>query len=90
MYKKNWQEMFGLGSLLPGRKIFYQGLLPAKDSSTWNVFRGCGHSFHIEFILTNISDCPVNVKQQRWQMLKLLEGLGKTANFNAVYSGDSL
>jgi hypothetical protein len=26
--KKNWQEIFGLGSLLPGRKTFYQGLLP--------------------------------------------------------------
>jgi hypothetical protein len=30
------------------------------------------------------------VKQQRWQMLKLLEGLEKTANINAVFSGDSL
>jgi predicted transcriptional regulator len=30
------------------------------------------------------------VKQQRWQMLKLLEGLGKTANINAVWLGDSL
>jgi hypothetical protein len=30
------------------------------------------------------------VKQQRWQMLKLLEGLGKKANINAVCSSDSL
>jgi hypothetical protein len=36
--------------------------------------------------------CPTSaivkfVKQQRWQMLKLLDGLGKTANINAVCSG---
>jgi hypothetical protein len=42
------------------------------------------------------STCPTSaiaqfVKQQRWQMLKLLEGLiGKKANINAVCSGDSL
>jgi hypothetical protein len=45
--------------------------------------------FHIECILPNISDCPV-CKQQRWQMLNFLEGLGKTANIDTVCSGDSL
>ena len=30
-----------------------------KVNPLWNVSRGCGHSFHIECILTNISDCPV-------------------------------
>jgi hypothetical protein len=44
---------------------------------------------------TSNASCPTSaiaqfVKQQRWQMLKLLEGLGKTANINAVFSGDSL
>jgi hypothetical protein len=41
------------------------------------------------------ASCPTSaiaqfVKQQRWQMLKLLEGLGKTTNINAVCPGDSL
>jgi predicted transcriptional regulator len=44
---------------------------------------------------TSNASCPTSaiaqfVKQQRWQMLKLLEGLGKTANINAVCSSDSL
>jgi hypothetical protein len=50
-----------------------------KVNPLWNVFRGCGHSFHIECILTNISDWRPVCQAQLWQMLKLLEGLEKTA-----------
>ena len=44
---------------------------------------------------TSTTSCPTLaisqfVKQQRWQVLKLLEGLGKTADINAVCSVDSL
>ena len=57
-----------------------------KGLSTWNVFRGCPHRLD-PAQHQRLPSC----KQQRWQMLKLLEGLGKTANiYNAVRSGESL
>jgi hypothetical protein len=30
IYKKNWQEIFGLGSLLPGRKFFIKAVAANK------------------------------------------------------------
>jgi hypothetical protein len=42
----------------------------------WNVFRGCGHSFHIVCTLPDISDCPIC----RTVLSKQVEDLGQTAN----------
>ena len=38
-----------------------RGDLPAcnKVNPFWNVFHGCGRSFHIECVLPNIRDCPI-------------------------------
>ncbi|XP_028404119.1 uncharacterized protein LOC114526800 [Dendronephthya gigantea] len=47
----------------------------------WNVFRGCGHSFHIECLLPNISNCPVCEAT----LLSSVQDLGTTAN-NAVFT----
>ena len=52
-----------------------------KDNPLWNVFRGCGHSFHIECIMPEITTCPVCLAK----LLAKIEDLGKTAN-NAVSS----
>ena len=52
-----------------------------KDRLLWNVFRGCGHSFHIECIMPEITTRPVC----RAKLLAKIEDLGKTAN-NAVSS----
>ena len=30
-----------------------------KESPLWKVFRGCGHSFHIECVLPDISVCKI-------------------------------
>ena len=53
----------------------------ASVTPLWNVFRGCGHSFHIECIMPKISDCPICEAT----LLLKVETLGKTAN-NAVFS----
>ena len=57
--------------------------LPActKVNPLWNVFRGCGHSFHIECILPYISDCRVCEATLQANV----EALGTTAN-NAVFA----
>jgi hypothetical protein len=63
--------------------------LPAKrliNLERFPLLSGCGHSFHIECILPNISDCSVC----QATTLADVEALGKTANINAVCSGDSL
>ena len=52
-----------------------------KVNPLWNVFRGCGHSFHIECILPSINDCPVCEAT----LLSSVQDLGTTAN-NAVFT----
>ena len=52
-----------------------------KLNPLWNVFRGCGHSFHIECVLPNITRCPVCEET----LLSSVEDLGTTAN-NAVFT----
>ena len=52
-----------------------------KANPLWNVFRGCGHSFHAECILPNISNCPVC----EVTLLTCVQDLGTTAN-NAVFT----
>jgi hypothetical protein len=47
-----------------------------KESYIWNVFRGCGHSFHIVCILQDISDSPIT----RTLLSKTVEYLGQIAN----------
>ena len=54
-----------------------------RQSPLWKVFRGCGHSFHIECVLPDISVCKIcesTLKQK-------IEDLGKVAN-DAVFHHD--
>ena len=54
-----------------------------KESPLWKVFRGCGHSFHIECVLLDISVCQICQSA----LLTKLEVLGKVAN-EAVFNHD--
>ena len=45
------------------------------------MFRGCGHSFHIQCVLPDISCCPIC----KTTLFQKLDVLGKTAN-DAVLS----
>ena len=48
----------------------------SRDSQLWRIFRGCGHSFHLECNLPDISACPICQ-----DLLKSkAESLGKTTN----------
>ena len=48
----------------------------SRDSQLWRIFRGCGHSFHLECNLPDISACPICK-----DLLKSkAESLGKTTN----------
>lgn len=51
------------------------------NSPIWKVFYGCGHSFHVQCILPEISTCPLCQST----LLAQIESLGQTAN-NAVSS----
>ena len=46
------------------------------DSPLWKVFQGCGHSFHVECILPDISVCRICQST----LFVHLETLGKAAN----------
>ena len=54
-----------------------------KESPLWRVFGGCGHSFHIECVLPDISVCKICQST----LLTKLEELGKVAN-EAVFTND--
>ena len=54
-----------------------------KESPLWKIFRGCGHSFHIECVLPDISVCQICQST----LLTKLEVLGKVAN-EAVFNHD--
>ena len=48
----------------------------SRDSQLWRIFRRCGHSFHLECNLPDISACPICQ-----DLLKSkAESLGKTTN----------
>ena len=47
-----------------------------KESPLWKVFRGCGHSFHIECVLPDKSVCQICQSL----FVTKLEALAKTAN----------
>lgn len=47
-----------------------------KDNAIWNIYRCCGHSFHIEYITPEITSCPIC----RSRLLAKIEDLGNTAN----------
>lgn len=47
-----------------------------KCSALWTVFRGCGHSFHVECLLPDLSTCTIC----QATLLSKIEVLGKTAN----------
>ena len=51
------------------------------DSPIWKVFNGCGHSFHVQCTLPEISTCPLCQST----LLAKIEALGRAAN-NAVSS----
>ena len=44
--------------------------------SLWKVFRGCGHSFHVECVLPDISVCKICQSP----LVTKLKDLGKVAN----------
>ena len=48
------------------------------------MFRGCGHSFHVECLLPDVSICKIC----QTTLLSKIEVLGKTAN-DAVLNGGS-
>ena len=54
-----------------------------KESSQWKVFRGCGHSFHIECVLPDTSVCKICESTLKDK----LNDLGKVAN-DAVFNHD--
>ena len=47
-----------------------------KSSLLWTVFRGCGHSFHVESLLPYPSICKIC----QATLLSKIEVLGKTTN----------
>ena len=51
-----------------------------KESPLWKVFRGCGHSFHIECVLPDISVCKICESTLK----EKIDSLGKVAN-DAVF-----
>lgn len=42
----------------------------------WQVFQGCGHSFHLQCVVPNVSVCPICQDTLRSK----IESLGKAAN----------
>ena len=54
-----------------------------KESSLWKVFRGCGHYFHIECVVPDISVCRICESTLKAK----IENLGKVAN-DAVFHRD--
>ena len=48
----------------------------SRDSQLWRIFRGCGHSFHIECNLPDISACSIC----KGLLKSKAESLGKTTN----------
>lgn len=53
-------------------------------SFLWKVFPGCGHSFHIECILTNLSVCKICESA----LISKVEILGNAANKAVLDLGD--
>ena len=51
-----------------------------KESPLWKVFHGCGHSFHIECVLPDISVCKICESTLK----EKIDSLGKVAN-DAVF-----
>ena len=56
-----------------------------KSSPLWTVFRGCGHSYHLECLLPDLSVCKICEAT----LLSKVETLGKTAN-DAVLKNDTV